>query len=55
MWVSVVNATLRPLYAVPIVQEARWAPGPVCVGVESLALTEILSPDRLACRELYTD
>jgi len=46
---------LRALYTVPIVQEARWTPGLVCTGVENLALIGILSPDRPACRKLYTD
>ena len=43
----VVNATPRPLYPRerPIVQEAGWAPGPVCTGVENLAPTGIRSPD----------
>ena len=31
---------------VPIVQEARWAPGPVWTGAENLAPTGIRSPDR---------
>jgi hypothetical protein len=31
---------------VPIVQEARWAPGPVWTGTENLAHTGIRSPDR---------
>jgi hypothetical protein len=30
---------------VPIVQEAGWAPGPVCSGAENLAPTGIRSPD----------
>ena len=34
--------------AVPIVQEAVWAPGPVWTGAENLAPTGILSPDRPA-------
>jgi hypothetical protein len=38
----VVNATTRPLYPresepIPNVQEDRWAPGPVWMGVENLA------------------
>ena len=33
---------------VPIVQEARWAPGPVWTGAENLAPTGIRSPDRPA-------
>jgi hypothetical protein len=32
----------------PIVREAGWAPGPVWIGVENLALTGIRSPDRPA-------
>jgi len=41
----------RPLFtlgkdAVPTVQEAGWAPGPVWTGAENLAPTEIRSPDR---------
>ena len=48
-----VNTTPRPLFTpgkdpVPIVQEARWAPGPVWTGAEKLAPTKILSPDRPA-------
>jgi hypothetical protein len=31
---------------VPIVQEARWAPGPVWTGAENLAPTGFRSPDR---------
>ena len=31
--------------AVPIVQEAGWAPGPVWIGAENLAPTGIRSPD----------
>jgi hypothetical protein len=43
--------TLRPLFTprkdpVPIVQEARWAPGPVWTDAENLAPTGIRSPDR---------
>ena len=30
---------------VPIVQEAGWAPGPVCTGAENLVPTGIRSPD----------
>jgi hypothetical protein len=46
-----VSVTPRPLftpekYPVPIVQEARWAPGPVWTGEENLAPTGILFPDR---------
>ena len=37
---------------VPIVQEARWAPGQVCTGVENLAPAGIQSPDRSAHSEL---
>jgi len=33
---------------VPIVQEARWAPGPGWRGAENLAHTGIRSPDRPA-------
>jgi len=33
---------------VPIVQEAGWAPGPVWMDAENLALTRILSADRPA-------
>ena len=36
---------------VPIVQEARWAPGPVGTGAENLASTGIRSPDRTARSE----
>jgi hypothetical protein len=48
-----VSVTPRPLftpgkYPVPIVQEARWAPGPVWTGAENLAFTGIRSPDRPA-------
>jgi len=46
----------RPLFTpekdpVPIVQEAGWAPGPVCTGAENLALAGIRSPDRSACNQ----
>jgi hypothetical protein len=39
----VVNATLRPLCTwerdlLPIEQEAGWAPAPLCMGAEDLAL-----------------
>jgi len=37
--------------AVPIVQEAGWAPGLVRTGAENLAPTEILSPDRPALNQ----
>jgi hypothetical protein len=37
--------------AVPIVQEAGWAPGPVWMGAENLAPTGIRSPDRPARNE----
>ena len=42
--------TPRPLFTpgkdpVPIVQEARWTPGPVWTGAENLAPTGIRSPD----------
>jgi len=30
---------------VPILQQAGWAPGPVCIGVENLAPTGIRSPN----------
>ena len=44
-----VNATSRSLYPekepVSIVQEAGWAPGPVCTSAETLAHTGIRSPD----------
>ena len=45
-----VSVTPRPLFTpgkdpVPILQEARWAPGPVWTGVENLAPTGIRSPD----------
>jgi len=33
---------------VPIVQEAGWAPVPVCTGAENLAPIGIRSPDRSA-------
>ena len=41
-----------------IVQEAGWAPGPVWIGAENLASTEIRSPDLPArsqslCRPSY--
>ena len=35
----------------PIVQEARWAPGPVWTGTENLAPTGIRYPDRPARSE----
>ena len=39
---------------VPIVQEAGWAPQPVCTGAENLTPTGIRSPDRPArSRSLY--
>jgi hypothetical protein len=46
-----VSVTPRPLFnpgknPVPIVQETRWAPGPVWTGAENLAPTGIQSPDR---------
>jgi len=48
-----VSVTLRPHFTagkepVPIVQEARWAPGPAWTGAENLAPTHIRSPDRPA-------
>jgi hypothetical protein len=36
---------------VPILQEAGWAPGPVWIGAENLALSGIRSPDRPAHSE----
>ena len=36
---------------VPVVQEARWAPGPAWTGAESLAVTGIRSPGRPARSE----
>ena len=33
---------------VPIIHDARWAPGPVWTGAENLAPTGIRSPDRPA-------
>jgi hypothetical protein len=54
-----VSVTPRPYFTpgkdpVPIVQEAGWAPGPVCTGAENLAPTGIRSPDRPArSRSLY--
>ena len=49
----VVSLTPRPLFTlgkdpVSIVQEAGWAPGPVCTGAEKLAPTGTRSPDRPA-------
>jgi hypothetical protein len=41
----VTDATPRPLYPVPIVQEAAWAPEPVLKGAENFAFTGIRSPD----------
>jgi hypothetical protein len=41
----------RGKYPVSILQEARWAPGPVWAGAENLALTAIRFPDRLAHSE----
>ena len=51
-----VNAMSRPLYTrqkdpVLIVQEARYAPGPVWTVAENLAPTGIRSPDRPARSE----
>jgi len=45
------NATFRPLYpqkreAIPIAQEAGWAPGPLWTCRENLAPTGFRSPDR---------
>jgi hypothetical protein len=53
-----VSVTPRPLFtpgkdAVPIVQEVRWAPGPIWTGAKNLAPTGIRSPDRPASS--YTD
>ena len=39
---------------VPIVQEAGWAPEPVCTGAENLAPTGIQSPDRPALSQSMT-
>jgi hypothetical protein len=55
MW-WVVNVTSCPLYPrewdpVTVVEEAVWAPGPVWMGAEHLAPTEIRSPERLARSE----
>ena len=36
---------------VPIVQDAKWAPGPVWTGAENLASTDIQFPDRPARSE----
>jgi hypothetical protein len=48
----VVSTTLWPLYPrkdpVPIVQDARWAPGPVWTCVKNLAPTGIQPPDHPA-------
>ena len=54
MWVA--NVTPRPLNprekdSVPIVQEAGWAPEPVCTGAKNIASTGIRSPDRPARKE----
>jgi len=48
-----VSPTPRPLFTpgkdpVPIVREARWAPGPVWTGAKNLVPTGIRSPDRPA-------
>jgi hypothetical protein len=48
-----ISVTLRPLftsgkYPVHIVQGAGWAPEPIWIGAENLALTGIQSPDRPA-------
>ena len=48
-----VSVTPRPLFTpgkdpVPILQEARWAPGPVWTGAKNLTPTGIRSPDRPA-------
>ena len=47
----------RPLFTprkdpVPIVQEVKWAPGPVWTGAENLAPTRIQSPDHPARSQL---
>jgi hypothetical protein len=47
---SGVSVTPRPLFTpgkdpVPIVQEARWAPGPVWTGSDNIVPTEMRSPD----------
>jgi len=49
----VVSDTPQPFFTpwkdpVPILLEARWAPGPVWTGEENLTPTGIRSPDRLA-------
>jgi hypothetical protein len=48
----VVSTTPRPLYPRgrpgPILQEAEWAPGPVCTCTKNLAPTRIRSLDRPA-------
>jgi hypothetical protein len=59
-WGSVINSTPRPLFPregrpVPIAQLAGWAPGPVRMGAENLALTGIRSPDRPASSDRFTD
>jgi hypothetical protein len=56
MLVWVVKATPRSLFAqerdpVPIVQEGRWASGPVWAGAENLAPTWVQTPNRPACRQ----
>jgi hypothetical protein len=48
---SGISVTPQPLFTpekdpVPIVQEARWVPGPVWTSAENLAPTGIKSPDR---------
>ena len=56
-WVA--NTTPRPLYPwgrapLSIVQEAVWAPEPVWIGAENIAVTGIRSPDRpVSKRSLY--
>jgi len=52
----VVSVTPWPLFtpkkdSVPIVQEAGWAPRPVCTGAENLLPTGIWSPDHPACSQ----
>ena len=51
-----VSVTPRPLFTpgkdpVPVVQEARWIPGPVWTGAENLAPTGIRCLDRPASRQ----
>ena len=51
-----VKANPQPLYpqerdTVAIVEEAKWAPGPVWAGAENITPTSIRSPDRPAHSE----